>query len=136
MSQFKPQVGDVVTTLSGAVIFITAIDVLENAIMSKSGMRTFHEGVVFSAANQGYEYAGTPWKAEASEPLRLVANIRDVLRIMEQNGVSLEPAIKPLSEIEQLRAANAKLQERLLVLETGSGVDMATKNFNIGESNK
>lgn len=120
MSQF--QAGDIVTTESGAVIYLTGVDVTQMQNMSVSGMAAFNEGVIFSAADRGYDMAGIAWRAPVSAPLRLVANIRDVLRVMEEQGVSFEPAERELTEVERLAKENEDLKKRLFALENNSGI--------------
>ena len=119
-------IGDVVTTLSGTIVLLTRIGIIEQNAMRKSGTQTFNEGVVLSGGQGGFTVTGADYHADSEEPLRLVANIRDILRVMEEQGLSFAAAERELTPMEKLSKENAELKARLYNLENRTNIPTVT----------
>jgi hypothetical protein len=119
-------IGDFVTTLSGTIVLITRIGIIEQNTMRQSGTQTFNEGVVLSSGQSGFAICGADYHADSGEPLRVVANIRDVLRVMEEQGLSFAAAERELTPMEKLEKENDELKARLYNLENRTNIPAVT----------
>ena len=87
----KKEIGSIVVGQDGDVILLTELDVVSEA----PGVRNGHFDVSLYDVGiflRGEKSVGRPAHIPSNEPLRIVANVSDVLRLLEASGVSLTPA--------------------------------------------
>lgn len=115
--------GDIVVTEAGTVVLVTFVG---RVVVETNGTTLYNDGIVLSSAAEGFARTGFQYAADQNTNVRLVCNIRDALRILEERGLNFERAEKELTEIEKLRKDLDALQAENYQLKNSTGVKAVT----------
>jgi hypothetical protein len=89
----KKEIGSIVVSPDGDVILLMDLSV----VMESPGIRNGHIDVSLYDVGiflRGEKSVGKLAHIPSTEPIRVVANVSNVLRLLEQSGVDLTPARK------------------------------------------